>query len=559
MKAEIALDDQAYTDELLFPRLAPDMIVRSLSYGQKLDFDAPTRIYQSGTRHWDFFIVLQGEAAVSVPSLSKDEEVIYRHRAGEFSGNTYLLTDRAMLVGMSVRPGTKLLRICHDQFRSFLTSEPDIADTILPAFMFRCMNLVSRSQGGAVVVGTSGSTDTLRIRRFLTGNRYPHRFMDPENEPEAEGILAAMSLTKTDFPVVVSGPLMLRNPGNALLAEKLGLFEPVEADPLYDVAVIGAGPAGLAASVYAASEGLKTIVIEGQAPGGQAGTSSRIENYLGFPAGISGAELASLAQAQAHKFGAKLVVSQNVSSVDCGKRPFAIHLTGGSCVQAKSVIVATGASYRRLDVPNYEQFEMDGIHYSATLIEAQGCNNEEVIVVGGGNSAGQAAMFISQSASHVHMVIRSSDLSATMSAYLSSRINSSRRITIYRNSEIVALDGESKLRGATWRCLPTGVETTVNARNIFVMIGADPRTDLLISDVLLDSKGFVLTGPSAGNEMPYATSVPGIFAVGDVRSGSVKRVASAVGEGSVVVAMVHSYLSKLELDISSSRSMSRSG
>jgi thioredoxin reductase (NADPH) len=327
----------------------------------------------------------------------------------------------------------------------------------------------------------------------------------------------------------------------------LGIAEQLDADVTFDVAVVGAGPAGLAAAVYASSEGLSTVVIEGNAPGGQAGTSSRIENYLGFPSGISGMDLASRAQTQAQKFGAKLAVSRNVVDISCDLQPFSIVLEGDVRVQARTIVVASGARYRRLSIPNYERFEMDGIHYSATAIEARLCSNEEIVVVGGGNSAGQAAVYLSGYAKHVHILIRGPELAVTMSEYLVQRIDGSRRITLHPNTEIVALGGDEHLNEVTWRDRITGKQKTHQIGNVFVMIGADPCTHWLGRCVELDAKGFVVTGsadPSGGNG-PYRTSMPGIFAVGDVRSGSVKRVASGVGEGSVVVADIHSYLKDL--------------
>jgi thioredoxin reductase (NADPH) len=346
------------------------------------------------------------------------------------------------------------------------------------------------------------------------------------------------------MPVVISGTKVCRNPAIPELADALGIAEQLDPDAVFDVAVVGAGPAGLAAAVYASSEGLSTVVIEGNAPGGQAGTSSRIENYLGFPSGISGMELASRAQTQAQKFGAKLVVSRNVVGVGCGSMPFSINLEGGVRVQARTIVVASGARYRRLSIPNYQRFEMDGIHYSATAIEARLCSNEEVIVVGGGNSAGQAAVYLSGYARHVHIIIRGPELAATMSEYLVHRIDGSRHITLHPNTEIVGLGGDQHLSEVTWRNCITGKQKTHNIQNVFVMIGADPCTQWLDNCVELDSQGFVVTGHriASNGEGPYRTSMPGIFAVGDVRSGSVKRVASGVGEGSVVVADIHAYL-----------------
>lgn len=531
------------TQTAVRPLLPEQLISLCMKYGEVQEFTQDTTLYTWGERRVDFFVVLGGQASVSVPLVPAGEEIIYRHSPGEFVGNTYLLTERGMLIDVKVYSGSRVLRIPNADFRKFLTSEPDVAEIVLAAFMHRCMSLVAGSKGGALVMGYTNSNATLRIRRFLEGNRLPHRFLDPELEPEAEGILAALRLSHLPLPVVLAPNIALEDPSNEVLADRLGVFEPISGDELYDVAIVGAGPAGLAAAVYAASEGLRTIVLEGHAPGGQAGTSSKIENYLGFPAGVTGTELASLAQDQAQKFGAKLVVSQNVILLDCEKRPFALYLSGGSCVHSRTVVIATGASYRQLWQPP-GTFVPDGVHYSATSIEAQVCKDKTVVVVGGGNSAGQAAMFLSKCAEHVHMVIRKPELSATMSDYLAARITQSKRITLHRSTEVCAIHGEQHLSGVTLKSVDTERLTTLSTTNLFVMIGAEPRTELVRPSIALDSHGFVLTGGQAGaRDSPYATSVPGVFAVGDVRAGSVKRVASAVGEGSVVVAMLHSYLS----------------
>jgi thioredoxin reductase (NADPH) len=528
------------------PYLPGQLVAACAPYGRIDEFPTDTTLFSWGDRRVDFFVVLEGEVEVKVPLVPDGEKIIYRHTAGEFIGNTYLLTDRGMPIGATVIAGSRLLRIPNTNLRNFLTSEPEIGEIVVSAFTHRCMSVIAGANGGTLVVGNSGSSATIRIRRFLEGNRFPHRFLDPVQEPEAEGILTALKLSQVPLPIVLTRNLVLEDPSNETLAEKLGVFEPISVDDLYDIAIVGAGPAGLAAAVYAASEGLHTIVLEGQAPGGQAGTSSKIENYLGFPAGVTGNELASLAQSQAQKFGAKLVVSQNVVLLDCQQKPFSLYLSGGSCVRSRSVVLATGASYRRLtdsqglEIPN-------GIHYAATPIEAQLSTGKSVVVVGGGNSAGQAAMFLSKFAGQVHVVIRKQELSITMSSYLASRIAQSKKITIHRNSTVCAIHGEDHVSSITIRSTQSEERRTIPANHVFVMIGAEPRTDLLKQPIALDSNGFVLTGTKAGaTDDLYATSVPGVFAVGDVRAGSVKRVASAVGEGSVVVNMVHSYLANTD-------------
>jgi thioredoxin reductase (NADPH) len=363
-------------------------------------------------------------------------------------------------------------------------------------------------------------------------------------------MVTCLKITPEQLPVVVLPDKdFLRNPSTPELADALGLTESFDPERVYDVTVVGAGPAGLAAAVYGASEGLDTLVIEPLAPGGQAGTSSKIENYLGFPTGISGQALAGRAQIQAQKFGARLAISRRAASIQCDCSPYCVELEDGQRIATRSIIIATGASYRKLDVANYDKFEGQGIHYAATWIEGNLCSNEEVIVVGGGNSAGQAAVFLSQHARHVHMLVRSEGLAATMSDYLIQRIEASPKITLHSHTEITALDGDPFLERVTWTHRNTGESETRDIGNVFVMIGAVPNTAWLDGCVALDRGGFVITGRD-GEGMalpsPYATEKPGIFAVGDVRSGSTKRVASGVGEGSVVVSAVHTYLADID-------------
>jgi thioredoxin reductase (NADPH) len=544
----IAIVDDAYAKrDQVFPRLTEEMVGRSLPYGQVESFPEGATIYARGTRGVDLLIVLSGQVIISGLGVKGENNVVIVHEAREFTGELDLFSEREALVSARAASDTQVLRIRRSGFRHYVASEPDIGDIIMRAVILRHLGLVQHLQVGVAVVGPGMSAETLRLQNFLGRNGYPMRIFDTDLDPAGGGMIEAFSLTQDDLPVVIYGSTVWRNPSNAAIAEALGIAEIVDPNALYDVAVVGAGPAGLAAAVYAASEGLRTVVIEGNAPGGQAGTSSRIENYLGFPSGISGLELATRAQTQAQKFGAKLAISRNVMSLDCGQHPFLTRLEGAATVQSRSVVIATGAGYRRLQIPNYDRYEMDGIHYSATAIEARLCSNEEVIVVGGGNSAGQAAIYLAASAKHVHILIRNSDLVSTMSDYLVNRIASSRHITLHPKTEIIALAGTPRLDQVTWRNLQTGETAAKQISNVFVMIGADPCTEWLSRCVRLDTKGFVLTGRAAGapESSPYETSIRGVFAVGDVRSGSVKRVASAVGEGSVVVAAIHEYLRDL--------------
>lgn len=544
---EISTEVDAYAKrELIFPQLTSEMVDRSLPYGVVEQYSAGSVIYGRGLRGVDFLIVLQGNVLITSPGDDGHDMVVTLHQEREFTGELDLFSQREALVTARAATDVSALRIGREQFREYVSGEPDISDIIIRAVVLRRLGLIQHSTGGVAVLGPARGGHTLRIQQFLSRNGYPYRLIDTDSDPAASGAVRSFKLQPEDLPVVISGGTVYRNPTILELGDVLGMSEQVNDTTIYDVAVVGGGPAGLAAAVYAASEGLETVVIEGNAPGGQAGTSSRIENYLGFPSGISGMELASRAQTQAQKFGAKLAVSRNVVRVDCSQRTFAVVLEDKSRVLARTVVIASGARYRKLSLPRYEQYEMDGIHYSATAIEARLCLGREVAVVGGGNSAGQAAVFLASYASHVHILIRGPELAATMSEYLVHRIANSRYISLHTNTEIVALTGDEHLTGVTWRNRITEEEELHSIPNIFVMIGADPCTQWLDDCVALDDHGFVITGgdPSVGSS-PYGTSTPGIFAVGDVRSGSVKRVASGVGEGSVVIADIHAYLRRL--------------
>jgi thioredoxin reductase (NADPH) len=405
------------------------------------------------------------------------------------------------------------------------------------ACIWRRIGIVKAATSGVILKGKPGDDRMMLLQRFFVRNNYPHRidnvFRDV-SENDDGGILPA---------VVLSDGRVMRRPTIPELADELGITELPDPEMIYDVAVVGAGPAGLAAAVYAASEGLCTTVIEGMAPGGQAGASSKIENYLGFPAGISGQQLATRAQLQALKFGVHFAISREVITIEQSNGLHKLTLQGGHQVRARAVVVASGAQYRKLDIDNFQKFENRGLYYAATAMESSLCRDQEVIVVGGGNSAGQAALFLSAAANHVHHIVRRSSFSETMSQYLVSRIENSSHITVYSESEIVALEGDSSLQRVTWAQLKTSARTVRDISAVFVMIGADPNTGWLFGTVRLDKKGFILTGSKDGfDQSPYSTSMPGIFAVGDVRANSVKRVASAVGEGSVVISDIHRYL-----------------
>jgi thioredoxin reductase (NADPH) len=433
----------------------------------------------------------------------------------------------------------RLLRISRQRFHDLMRAEGDIANLVVSACIWRRIGIIKSSTGGIELRGHADDAMMTLLRRFFIRNSYPCRVV------EIPAILTNVTVAANEtYPqVVLANGRTLYRPTIPELADELGITELPDPNMTYDVAVVGAGPSGLAAAVYASSEGLNTIVIEGLAPGGQAGTSSKIENYLGFPTGIGGQQLASRAQLQALKFGSHFAISREAISSEPVDGIHKLTLAGGTPVRARAVVVASGAQYRKLDVKNYEQYENRGLYYAATPMESLLCRGQDVIVVGGGNSAGQAALFLSGMANHVHHIIRRSSLESTMSQYLVSRIVSSSRITLHTDSVIVALEGEPNLNCVTWVNRKTGEKTTEAIGSIFVMIGAEPNTGWLYGTVKLDNKGFILTGGEHGFEStPYATSRAGIYAVGDVRANSVKRVASGVGEGSVVVSDIHRYL-----------------
>lgn len=541
-------ESDAYSNSaLVFPRLSLQMVDRSLPYGTVQRYAAGETIYARGTREVDFLIVLAGSVLIAGMNMGAGEHIVTIHGDREFTGELDLFSGRESLVTARAATDSEVLRIERGQFRRYVAAEPDISDIIMRAVILRRLGLIQHAQAGVTVIGMGRVSTTLRIEQFLSRNGYPYVFVDLDSDEQGETLMREFNLSRSDMPVVLSGLNIYRNPTILQLAQDLGISEEISPDAVFDVAVVGAGPAGLAASVYAASEGLSTIAIEGNAPGGQAGTSSRIENYLGFPSGISGLELATRAQTQAQKFGARLAVSRSVVGISAATHPFELILEGDRKVKARSIVIASGARYRKLDVQGYERFEMEGLHYSATAIEASLCQSEEIVVVGGGNSAGQAAVFLAAHARHVHMLIRGPELAATMSDYLIHRIASSAQISLHSNSQITQLEGTCHLERVTWKQSSTGKETTLAARNVFVMIGADPCTEWIKDIVQLDANGFVLTGGALpGNSGGiYRTSKAGIFAVGDVRSGSVKRVASSVGEGSVVIADIHNYLKSL--------------
>jgi thioredoxin reductase (NADPH) len=501
-----------------FPKLSEEMAARVASFGVEEPVAAGSLLFERGQRGVDFFLVLAGSIEVFETDVCGKIDVITVHTARQFSGEMDLFNDRQILVTGRAREDSRVVRIKRADFRR-LAIESDIGEIIMRAFILRRVGMIRHAHGVALV-GPGHSADTLRLQCF--------------------------HLTPEQLPVLVlPGSILLKNPSNRELANALGLIETLDPSFIYDVAVVGAGPAGLAAAVYAASEGLSTVVLESTAPGGQAGTSSKIENYLGFPTGISGEALAGRAQSQAQKFGARLAIARSVIGIDCSAHPYRLLLDGGERLTARSVVVATGARYRKLNLENYAKYEGQGIHYAATAMEAQLCGGEEVAVVGGGNSAGQAAVFLSRTVRHVYIIVRGAALADTMSDYLVQRIETSARISVHPFCEVTGLAGDRILREVSWTRRGNGAATTKPITNLFVMIGAEPNTEWLAGCLTLDTKGFVETGRDANGQAlasPFATTRPGLFAVGDVRAGSVKRVASSVGEGSVVVQAIHQFL-----------------
>jgi thioredoxin reductase (NADPH) len=530
-----------------FPRLSEEQAARVAAYGTEETLSPGELAFERGQRSVDFFLVLEG--AIEIFDLDAEDRphVVTTHTERQFTGEMDLFNDRAILVSGRAAGETRVVRVRRPDFRRLIAGEPDIGETIMRAFILRRVGLILHAQGGVQLVGPGHDGDTLRLQRFMTRNAYPHHLLDTEKDPDAGGFLECFDVKPNQLPVLIlPGHELLRNPSNAELATKLGITETLDPDTVYDLAVVGAGPAGLGAAVYGASEGLSTLVLESNAPGGQAGSSSKIENYLGFPTGISGQALAGRAQAQAQKFGARLAIAREVVKLDCSRRPYRLELSDGESVTARAVVVATGARYRKLDLPNFARYEGSGIHYAATAMEALLCGGEEVAVVGGANSAGQAAIFLSGTVRHVHIVVRGEGLAATMSDYLVQRIENSPRITVHPHTEVTALQGDGYLREVTFTDRKSGESHTYPISNLFVMIGAEPNTGWLDGCLTLDRMGFIETGRDADGKAlasPFATTRPGVFAVGDVRAGSVKRVASGVGEGSVVVQAIHQYLS----------------
>lgn len=541
----------------MFPKLDEAQIARLVPFGHYRSLRDNEILYDEGEVRRGFCVLIEGH--LEIESKTQQWETVLRtHGPGEFTGELDMLTGRRSLVRIRAGGDSKVLEIDVASLRHIVQTDAELSEIFLRAFLLRRVYLIENTPGDVLLIGSSHSADTLRLNAFLTRNGHPHKYIDVERDGGVQELLDQFQFRIDEIPVLICrGKQLLRNPSNAEAAACLGFNAAFEEGHIYDVIVVGAGPAGLAAAVYAASEGLDVLVLEVNAPGGQAGSSSRIENYLGFPTGISGQELAGRAFVQAEKFGARVAIARAASGIQCARLPFRIDLTDGGSVQGQAVIVATGAEYRKLPLPNLAQFEGTGIYYGATHVEAQLCGGEEIAIVGGGNSAGQAAVYLAQRAKHVHLLICREGLAETMSRYLIRRIEENPAITLRTRTEIEALEGNGKLERIRWRDGKTGAAETHTIHHLFSMTGASPNTNWLQGCVSLDEKQFVKTGADLQPEelaqagwplrrQPYLfeTSIPRVFAVGDVRAGSVKRVAAGVGEGSIAVQLVHKVLAE---------------
>jgi thioredoxin reductase (NADPH) len=533
----------------MFPKLDDAQIARLAPFGNQRRALPGEVLFDQGDADHGVFVVFSGR--VEIDGVADGGESILRVLVrGEFTGEITLLSGRRSLVRCRAQESSEVLEIGRQNLRRIMQTDAELGETFLRAFLLRRVYLIAHSVGEAVLVGSSHSSDTLRLRAFLTRNGHPHTYIDVENDPGVQAVLDQFEIRLADIPVLIcGGRLVLRNPSNVAAADCFGLNTGIDEGDVYDLIVVGAGPSGLAAAVYGASEGLKVLVLESTAPGGQAGASSLIENYLGFPMGISGQDLANRAFIQAEKFGAQIAIARAARGIQCVRPPYTIELDDGGSVRGWSVIVAAGAQYRKLDLPNVTQFEGAGIYYGATSVEAQLCGNAEVAIVGGGNSAGQAALFLSGRAKQVYLLVRGSGLADTMSRYLIARIEARREIALLPWTEIGALEGGTHLERVRWRNARTGASEMHEIQHVFLMTGAAPNTAWLQGCLALDEKHFIRTGAELGLDWPASrppylleASVPGIFAVGDIRAGSVKRVASAVGEGSMAVQFVHKIL-----------------
>jgi thioredoxin reductase (NADPH) len=540
--------------EQTFPALTPQEIARMRRFGEVRNYKDGEAMFETGKPGPGMFVVLSGHVVITQRDGLGHVTPVIDQGPGQFLAEIGQLSGRVALVDAHAEGEVETLLIPPERLRALLVAEADLGERIMRALILRRVNLIQGGVGGPVLIGPLNSRGIIRLQGFLTRNAIPHHVMDQATDHDAAELIARYSPSPTDWPLVVTPDgTVLRNPSESELARGMGMIRTIAKDKVYDVAVVGSGPAGLSTAVYAASEGLSVAVCDTRAFGGQAGASARIENYLGFPTGISGLALTARAYNQAQKFGAEMMIPVEVKALDCSRADgaFALTLDDGEILRARAVVVASGARYRRPEIASLADFEGRGVWYWASPIEARLCVEQEIILVGGGNSAGQAAVFLSGHAKKVHMVIRGGGLGASMSRYLIERIEAASNIELVFNTEVVALEGtqDASLERVRWRSRLSGEESTVpDIRNLFLFVGADPATGWLDGcGVTVDRGGFVVTGapPDESDRRPASaleTSVPGVFAVGDVRSGSVKRVGGAIGEGAQVVAALHGFL-----------------
>lgn len=540
--------------EQIFPTLTAGQLQRLAAHGRARSAREGEVLVELGDKDIPVFLVISGELEVVRPSFAQ-ETLIRIVGPGNFTGEINTLSGRRAFARLRARRDSEVIQIPRDDLLTLVQTDAELSEIVMRAFILRRAELLAQGLGDVTLVGSSHSSDTLRMKEFFTRNGHPYTYIDLERDADVERVLDHFHISVADTPVVICrGQTVLRNPTNREIANCLGFNEAVDESRVRDLVIVGAGPAGLAATVYGASEGLDVLLLETFSPGGQAGSSSRIENYLGFPAGISGNELAGRAYTQTQKFGAQMLLTTGIH-LTCDRKPYIVELEDGTGIATRSIVIVTGAKYRKLPIENLSRFEGAGVYYGASFIEAQLCGGQEVIVVGGGNSAGQAAVFLAQSTKHVYMLIRGSGLAEIMSKYLIRRIEQTDNISVLTHTEIVDLEGGDHLEQITWRNHELGTTERKQIAHVFVMTGADPNTGWLNRCVVLDNNGFIKTGPDLSSEdlmeahwplsrRPYLleTSLPGVFAAGDVRAGNVKRVASAVGEGSIAISFVHQLL-----------------
>ncbi len=534
----------------MFPILTPAEIERLQRFGVRRSYGAGEALVTMGEVGPGLTIILSGEVQVTRRDASGHREPIVTHGPGAFMGELAQLSGRPALVDAHAQGPVEALIIAPERLRAVLVAEAELGERIMRALILRRVGLIEAGAGGPVIVGHAESGDVLRLQSFLSRNGQPHQTLDPDTDAEANALIERFHLDTGQLPIVICpGGQVLRNPGENELARCIGMVGPIDPNRVYDVAIVGAGPAGLAAAVYAGSEGLSAMVLDCRAFGGQAGASARIENYLGFPTGITGMALMARAYTQAQKFGVEMAIPDETVALqapgESDNGEFVLRLLNDERVRARSVIVASGARYRRLNVPNLDEFEMSSVHYWASPLEGKLCAAQEVALVGAGNSAGQAAVYLANQAAKVWLIVRGRDLAASMSRYLVDRINGLSNVEVVTEAQVSRLEGSNgMLEAVHWR-LASGEEVRRAIRHLFLFIGAEPNSDWLSGCVQLDPKGFVLTGKGCTAERQLLeTSRSGVFAIGDVRSGSVKRVAAAVGEGAQVVGMLHGFLAK---------------